>query len=167
MVASGVSMKEESLPAHAIVLAGGRGTRFWPRSRMRTPKQLLNIIGQQTLLQQTVGRLRPLFPPARLWVVTTEEQARAVRRQLPVLPRSHVLAEPVGRNTSAAIALAAVHLARHTGAAEDALMAVLPADHCITRPGRYRRLVRAALELAARGPHLVVLGIPPTRPETG
>ena len=157
-------MKEESLPAHAIILAGGRGTRFWPRSRTRTPKQLLNIIGRETMLQQTVRRLQPLFPSTRLWVVTNEEQAAAVRRQVPALPRAHVLAEPLGRNTSAAIALAAVHLARRHS---DALMAVLPADHFIIRPGPYRRLVRAALEVARRGPNLVVLGTPPTHPETG
>jgi mannose-1-phosphate guanylyltransferase len=161
------STKTAEPQAHAIILAGGRGTRFWPRSRTRTPKQLLNIVGQQTMIQQTVGRLSPLFPASRIWVVTNAEQSAEVRRQLPSVPSRHVLAEPVGRNTAAAIGLAAVHLLR--AASPDALMAILPADHVIAQAQRYRRIVRAALEVAARsapGP-LVCLGIPPTRPDTG
>jgi mannose-1-phosphate guanylyltransferase len=151
--------------AHAVILAGGRGTRFWPRSRTRTPKQLLNIVGKQTMLQQTVERLSPLFPASRVWVVTNGEQAAEVRRQLPAVAHRHILAEPIGRNTAAAIGLAAVHLL-HAGA-PGALMAVLPADHVITQAAHYRRIARAALAVAARPGALVVLGIPPTRPETG
>ena len=154
----------EQPSAHAIILAGGRGTRFWPRSRARTPKQLLNIVGEQTMLQQTVARLAPAFPGSHIWVVTNAEQAAAVRRQLPAAARSRLLVEPVGRNTAAAIGLAAAHLAKDS---RDALMAVLPADHFIARPARFRRLVRAALEAAARPNALVVLGVPPTHPETG
>jgi len=157
-------MKETPLPAHAIILAGGRGTRFWPRSRARTPKQLLNIIGERTMLEQTVARLAPLFPKSRTWVVTNDEQAAAVRRQLPGIAPARILCEPVGRNTAAAIGLAAMHLAHES---PDALMAVLPADHYIAQPARYLRLVRAALKVAARGDALVVLGVPPTSPETG
>ena len=149
---------------HAVILAGGRGTRFWPRSRLHTPKQLLNIVGGSTMLEQTVERLLPLFPYPRLWTVTNAEQARAVRRLAPRLGAPQVLAEPVGRNTAAAIGLAAFHLVHQDS---DALMAVLPADHFIADTERYRSIVRAALEVAARGPNLVALGIPPTRPETG
>jgi len=152
------------LDAHAVILAGGRGTRFWPRSRTRTPKQLLNIVGSRTMLQQTVDRLLPVFPSKRIWVVTNQEQVAAVARQVPRLASSRILSEPVGRNTAAAIGLAAAHLA-HSG--RDALMAVLPADHYIAQAARYRRIVRAALQTAARGSNLVVLGIPPTRPESG
>jgi len=159
-------MKTPKLPAHAVILAGGRGTRFWPRSRTRTPKQLLNIVGERTMLQQTVERLAPAFPASRIWVVTNDEQAAAVRRQLPRVGRSRVLSEPVGRNTAAAIGLAAIHLLRESRGS-DAFMAVLPADHFIGDPKTYLRIVRAALEVAARGENLVVLGIPPTRPETG
>jgi mannose-1-phosphate guanylyltransferase len=155
---------KSQLEAHAIILAGGRGTRFWPRSRTRTPKQLLNITGSQTMLQQTVDRLRPAFPFTRMWVVTNDEQSAAVRRQVARLAPTRVLAEPVGRNTAAAIGLAAIHLTRNH---HDALMAVLPADHHIRHAARYRHIVRAALRVAAQGPNLVVLGIPPTRPETG
>jgi mannose-1-phosphate guanylyltransferase len=150
--------------AHAVILAGGRGTRFWPRSRLRTPKQLLNIVGSKTMLAQTVERLLPLFSYRDLWVVTNAEQARDVRRQIPRLPAAHVLAEPVGRNTAAAIGLAAFHLVRQDPAA---MMAVLPADHFIADAERYRHVLEAALEVAARGPNLVVLGIPPTHPDTG
>jgi mannose-1-phosphate guanylyltransferase len=151
--------------AHAVILAGGRGTRFWPRSRTRQPKQLLNIVGRETMLEQTIARLSPLFPSSRLWIVTNNEQAAAVRRQSPRIPAAHILSEPVGRNTAAAIGLAAIHLLREAG--PDALMAVLPADHFIAQPARYRRIVRAALDVAKRPGALVVLGVPPTRPETG
>jgi mannose-1-phosphate guanylyltransferase len=152
------------LPAHAVILAGGRGTRFWPRSRLRTPKQLLNIVGSSTMFQQTVKRLLPIFPYPRLWTVTNAEQSRAVHKIAPRLRSAQVLAEPTGRNTAAAIALASFHLVRKD---PDALTAVLPADHFIADAALYRTIVRAALEVAARGPNLVVLGIPPTRPETG
>ena len=158
------SAQREPLPACAILLAGGRGTRFWPRSRMRTPKQLLNIAGQDTMLRETAARLQPLFPSRHLWVVTNVEQSAAVRRELPGVPAAHILAEPAGRNTAAAIGLAAFHLAREHG---DALMAVLPSDSYVADAARYRSLVRAALELARTPGNLVVLGIPPTRPETG
>ena len=156
-------MKE--LTTHAVILAGGRGTRFWPRSRTRTPKQLLNIAGRETMLQQTVARLRPLVPPDRIWTVTNAEQAAAVRKQLPAAARKHVLSEPVGRNTAAAIALAAINV-RHA-ARGDALLAVLPADHYIGQPDRYLEIVLDALDVAREPGRMVVLGIPPTRPETG
>lgn len=156
--------KPTTQTAHGVILAGGRGTRFWPRSRKRRPKQLLNIVGSETMLQQTVKRLLPVFPASRMWVVTNAEQAAAVRRNVPRIGATRVLAEPVGRNTAAAIGLAAIHIAQKD---PDAVMAVLPADHYIADAARYQAVVRAALIMAARGPNLVVLGIPPTRPETG
>jgi mannose-1-phosphate guanylyltransferase len=158
-------MATEKLTIHAVILAGGRGTRFWPRSRTRTPKQLLNIVGKQTMLEQTVARLRSLIAPERTWTVTNAEQAGEVGKQLPAPARRRVLTEPVGRNTAAAIALAALHV-RHA-ARGDALLAVLPADHFIANPERYRVIVRAAFEMAQEKGRMVVLGIPPTRPETG
>jgi mannose-1-phosphate guanylyltransferase len=157
--------QRQQLSAHAVILAGGRGTRFWPRSRTLTPKQLLNIVGKSTMLQQTVQRLRPLIPSDRTWCVTNAEQAGALRKQLPSAARQRVLTEPFGRNTAAAIALAAVHI-RHA-AKGDALMSVLPADHFITQAERYREIVRAALEVARDEGRMAVLGIPPTRPDTG
>jgi mannose-1-phosphate guanylyltransferase len=158
-------MASENLQTHAVILAGGRGTRFWPRSRTRTPKQLLNIVGKGTMLEQTVARLLPLIPADRIWTVTNAEQAAAVKKQLPAAARKRVLIEPVGRNTAAAIALAAFQIRR--AAKGDALMAVLPADHYIAQPEKYRKTAGAALEAAREPGRMVVLGIPPTRPETG
>lgn len=158
-------MPTEKLTAHAVILAGGRGTRFWPRSRTRTPKQLLNIIGDNSMLQQTVARLLPLIPAQRIWTVTNREQAAAVKKHLPAAARNHVLAEPLGRNTAAAIALAAIHV-RHAQKG-DALMAILPADLYIAQENKYRQIARLALDVAREPHRMVVLGIPPTRPETG
>lgn len=158
-------MPPEKLSTHAVILAGGRGTRFWPRSRTRTPKQLLNIVGERTMLEQTVARLRPLISLDHIWSVTNAEQTVALKKQLPAASRKRVLTEPIGRNTAAAIALAAIHI-RHA-AKGDALMAVLPSDHFIAQPEKYWRIVAAALDAAREPGRMVVLGIPPTRPETG
>lgn len=158
-------MTREKLPIHAVILAGGRGARFWPRSRTRTPKQLLNIVGKDTMLQQTVARLRPLIPAERTWTVTNAQQAAAVRKQVSAAARKRVLIEPLGLNTAVAIGLAAIHV-RHA-ARGDALLAVLPADHYIEQAEKYRQIVSAALDVAREPGRMVVLGIPPTRPETG
>ncbi|MGB8474310.1 MAG: mannose-1-phosphate guanylyltransferase [Candidatus Acidiferrum sp.] len=158
-------MPDEKLSTHAVILAGGRGTRFWPRSRTRTPKQLLNIVGGDTMLEQTVERLLNIIPPQHIWTVTNTEQAGAVKKQLPAVARKRVLIEPIGRNTAAAIGLAAIQI-RHA-AKGDALMAVLPSDHFVADTEKYHRIVRAALEVARDPERMVVLGIPPTRPETG
>jgi mannose-1-phosphate guanylyltransferase len=155
----------KQLTTHTVILAGGRGTRFWPRSRTRTPKQLLNIVGKETMLEQTVARLRALIPAERIWTVTNTEQSAAVRKQVPASARKRVLIEPKGLNTAVAIGLAAIHV-RHT-ARGDALLAVLPADHYIAEPQKYREIVSAALDVAREPGRMVVLGIPPTRPETG
>jgi mannose-1-phosphate guanylyltransferase len=158
------SNRGKKLPVCAVLLAGGRGTRFWPRSRTRTPKQLLNITGGETMLRETVARLLPVFSERNCWVVTNAEQSSAVRRELPRVPANHILAEPVGRNTAAAIALAAIHLAHEHG---DAMMAVLSSDAHIANVKKYRSLLRVALEHASAPGQLVVFGVPPTRPETG
>ena len=154
----------ESLLLCGVLLAGGRGTRFWPRSRLRTPKQLLNITGNDTMLRETAARLHPLIAPKNLWVVTNAEQAAAVRSQLRGVPANHILSEPVGRNTAAAIGLAAIHLVHAHG---DALMAVLPSDSYVADASKYRTLVSAALRLVREPGRMAVFGIPPSRPETG
>jgi mannose-1-phosphate guanylyltransferase len=164
VVTAGAYVKRSTLPACAVLLAGGRGTRFWPRSRMRTPKQLLNIAGPDTMLRATMRRLQPVLALKNFWAVTNVEQAAGVRREMRGVPSTHILAEPVGRNTAAAIGLAAIHLAHEYG---DAIMAVLPSDSYISDTRRYRKLVRAAVDLARAPENLVVFGIPPTRPETG
>lgn len=116
------------------------------------------------MVEETVARLEPIVPLRNFWVVTNAEQSVGVQRQVRAIPCSQILAEPLGRNTAAAIGLAAIHLVRKHG---DALMAVLPADSYIADAARYRKLVRAALELARTPENLVVLGVPPSRPETG
>jgi mannose-1-phosphate guanylyltransferase len=156
--------RRESLPICGVLLAGGRGTRFWPRSRLRTPKQLLNLSGGDTMLRETAARLHPLVERRNLWVVTNARQAAAVRSQLRGVPGSHVLAEPVGRNTAAAIGLTAVHLVREHG---DALMAVLPSDSHVADAARYRKLMRAALDLVRQPGRMAVFGIVPRQPEIG
>ena len=117
------------------------------------------------MLRQTYERIAPLLSPSHVWVVSNAEQATAVRNQLHQMPSKNLLVEPFGRNTAAAIGLAAIHLLKKDGG--DALMAVLPADHFIGKPARYRRIIRAAVKIAAEPGNLVVLGIPPSRPETG
>jgi mannose-1-phosphate guanylyltransferase len=149
---------------YAVVMAGGSGTRFWPRSRRRTPKQFLPIVGGRSMLQETVARVAPLVGASRVLVVAGRSQARVVRAQLPTLPPRNLLAEPVGRNTAAAIALAALALERRTPGAS---MVVLPADHAISAHGVFRADIRLALGVAERTGTLVTLGLPPTRAETG
>ena len=154
----------ETLPICGVLLAGGRGTRFWPRSRLRTPKQLLNIAGRDTMLRETAARLTPLISDRNMWVVTNEEQTAMVRAQLNRVPANHVLAEPIGRNTAAAIGLTAIHLVHEHG---DALMAVLPADSHVTEAAAFRRLMRGALELVREPGKMAVFGIVPARADTG
>ncbi|MFQ5817928.1 MAG: mannose-1-phosphate guanylyltransferase [Terriglobia bacterium] len=154
----------DQLPAYAVILAGGRGTRFWPLSRRRRAKQFLALASRASLLQQTYQRLRPLFPRNRIFVITGREQAGLVRRQLRPLPTGNLLVEPVARNTAAAIALAAAHIKRR---APDALLGVFPADHAIRHPARFHRLVRSALATAQADDCAAVLGIPPREPHTG
>jgi len=147
-----------------VLLAGGSGTRFWPRSRLRLPKQLLPIAARRTMLEETLARLAPLVRPARTWVVTTAPHARAVRAALPRVPAGQVLVEPAARNTAAAIALAALHVARRSRTAP---MAILPADHVIGDARAFRADLGLALEVAERTGALVTLGVVPTQPETG
>jgi mannose-1-phosphate guanylyltransferase len=147
----------------ALILAGGSGTRFWPLSRRRTPKQLLALDGERTLLQQTVERLRPLVEPRDVWVCTTAELAAAVAAQLPAVPPAQVLAEPEGRNTAPAIAWAVSSMPQAQRAEP---LVVLPADHHIGDEAAFRAvLARAAEEAAAGG--VLALGVVPRWAETG
>lgn len=149
---------------YVVILAGGSGTRFWPLSRTKTPKQLMSVFGGRSMLQRTVERVLPLSPK-RIMVVTNILQAEETERQLRELGGFpvDVIAEPVGRNTAPAIALAAAIIARDD---PGATMLVLPADHYIRNEEEFCRVARAACEAAADGA-LVTLGIEPTRPETG
>ncbi|MCP5109987.1 MAG: NTP transferase domain-containing protein, partial [bacterium] len=148
---------------YALILAGGRGTRFWPRSRKQTPKQVLPFLSGRSLIQETADRLSPEIPPERTWILTNEHLRAEIIRQLPEVPRRQVLAEPAQRNTAPCIGLAAQILASLD---PDATLGVFPADHLISKPGRFRRLTRAAYLGAERGA-LMVMGIEPRWPETG
>ncbi len=149
---------------YAVILAGGSGTRFWPLSRRLAPKQLLSLIGEQTMLQDTVLRIEPSVPVERIWVVTGRELVDETRRQLRVVNiGASVMSEPVGRNTALAIAVAAERL---LAVDSDAVMAVLPADHTVAKPDAFRASLALAAEVAREG-YLVTIGIVPRRPETG
>ncbi len=148
---------------YGLILAGGRGTRFWPRSRRTHSKQVLRFLGERSLIQQTVDRLRPLIPPERLWVLTSAPLRAEILRQLPEVPRKQILAEPAQRNTAPAIGLAA-HILQSID--PNAVMGVFPSDHIIAKPAQYLRFVRPALRAAVQG-KIVVLGIQPRWPETG
>jgi len=147
-----------------VILAGGRGTRFWPLSRKRRAKQLLALDGKQTMIQQTVARLAPLAAPSRFWIITNDDLRPAILRQLPKLSPKQIVAEPAGRNTAPAIGLAAFLLLRHH---PDAVLGLFPSDHVIAEPVRYRETLSRGIEIAASGENIVALGIRPTRPETG
>ncbi len=147
---------------HVVILAGGVGTRLWPRSRRRCPKQLLDIVDRRTMLQNTVDRVLPLVPPERIRVVTGREYAGQVREQLPDLPAANVLVEPSGRGTAPSVGLGAVAVAH---ADLGAIMVSLHADHVIADAARFRELLLVAAEVAAGG-DLVTLGIRPGYPET-
>jgi len=149
---------------YVVIMAGGSGTRFWPLSRTRTPKQLMSVFGGKSMLQRTVERVLPLAPE-RIMIVTNSEQADETARQLAGYQGCplDIVAEPVGRNTAPAIALAAAIIGHHDPAAT---MLVLPADHYIRNEAEFCRVAAAAAEEAASGA-LITLGIEPTRPETG
>jgi mannose-1-phosphate guanylyltransferase len=149
---------------YPVILAGGRGTRFWPLSRQRRAKQLLALDGKQTMIQQTVARLLPLASPARFWVITNEHLQREIVHQLPRLSNRQVLAEPVGRNTAPAIGLAAFILLNTD---PGAVLGLFPSDHVIGDEKRYQAVLKNGIEIAASGENIVVLGIRPTRAETG
>ena len=149
---------------YPVILAGGRGTRFWPLSRRKRAKQLLALDGKQTMIQQTVARLLPLAPAKQFWVITNEDLRPAILRQLPRLRKPQVLAEPAGRNTAPAMGLAAFLLLRHD---PDAVLGLFPSDHVIADEKRYRETLKRGVEIAATGPNIVVLGVRPNRAETG
>jgi mannose-1-phosphate guanylyltransferase len=149
---------------YPVILAGGRGTRFWPLSRKRRAKQLLALDGKQTMIQQTVARLLPLAPAKRFWVITNEDSQREIARQVPRLNKQQIIAEPIGRNTAPAIGLAAFVLLRSN---PEAVIGMFPSDHVIGDGKRYRSVLEKGIEIAAAGENIVVLGIRPTRAETG
>jgi mannose-1-phosphate guanylyltransferase len=148
---------------YAVIMAGGIGSRLWPRSRSATPKQFLDLVGEQSMLGETVDRIRPLVPLERILVVTGQEHRDTVLGQVPGLPGGNILVEPAAKGTAPCIGLAAVALLARDA---EAIMAVFPADHVIADAAGFRRAIAAAAQVATGG-HLVTLGIAPDRPETG
>lgn len=146
-------------------MAGGSGTRFWPRSTRDEPKQFLKLFGERSMLQATADRLNPLVPPERIWVITNQRYEKLVRQQLPEVPGRQVVGEPVGRNTAPCVALAAALLKQKD---PEATMIVLPADHLIGDPDEFRSVLGAAASKTGNDPQgLITIGIRPDHPETG
>jgi len=144
----------KNLNFYPVILAGGRGTRFWPLSRKKRAKQLLALDGKQTMIQQTVARLLPLAAAKQFWIITNDDGRSAIAKQLPKLPKAQILAEPVGRNTAPAIGLAAFLLLREN---PDAVLGLFPSDHVIGDQKRYRGTLGRGIEIAAvvQGPENV------------
>src|SRR5271163_3654836 len=147
-----------------IIMAGGRGERFWPLSREKMPKQLLALLGKKSFLQEAVARVLPLVPAKNVFVITNEAQLPEVKKQLPKIPKANLIAEPIGRDTCAAVTLGAALIgARST----TGVMAVLPADHVIPNPKKFQQVLSDAFDVAASGQVIVTIGIKPNEPATG
>ncbi|MFQ5647297.1 MAG: mannose-1-phosphate guanylyltransferase [bacterium] len=149
---------------YAVIMAGGSGTRFWPKSRRNLPKQFIRLNGRSTMIQKTVARLKGLIEPEHVLIVTGKRHADLARNQLPQIPSGNFLLEPVGRNTATCIGLAAFYLRERD---PEQVMVVLPADHLVKEDAEFQRIVRQAVEVAEQQDKLVTLGIKPTHPETG
>ena len=159
-----MKMKTDVKNRFVIVMAGGRGERFWPVSRAKMPKQLLALLGKKSFLQETVDRVLPIVPVKNIFVITNEAQLPEVHKQLPKIPKANLIAEPIGRDTCAAVTLGAALVgARST----TGVMAVLPADHVIPEEKQFQQVLNDAFDLAGRGRAIVTIGIKPAGPDTG
>src|SRR5947209_1102148 len=148
---------------HPVIVAGGRGTRFWPMSRARRAKQLLPLNSSRPMIVETYERLKPLAPQQNFWVITNGDLQKPIAKLLRKIDRKQILAEPVGRNTAPAIGLAAFILEREN---PGAVVGMFPADHVITDEKDFRRNIEQSVEVAAAGENIVVMGVKPSRPET-
>ena len=154
----------KSIDFRPVILAGGSGTRFWPRSRRAHAKQVLALDGERSMIQQTVERLKPLATPANTWVITNEYLAHEIADQLKDVPAGQIIQEPVARNTAPACGLAAFLIERQN---PDAVLGIFPSDHVIGDEPRFLKALLKGIAVAAEGDRIVVLGIEPTRAETG
>lgn len=158
-------MSKASQPKfYPVILAGGRGTRFWPLSRKKLAKQLLPLNSEKTMIQETVERLLPVAPANQVWIITNGDLRDNILKQVKKVPKQQVLAEPAGRNTAPAIGLAAFILLHRD---PDAILGLFPSDQVIADEKRFRRDVATAVKIAASGENIVVMGVRPSRPETG
>jgi mannose-1-phosphate guanylyltransferase len=159
-----MKIKSDIKNRFVIIMAGGRGERFWPLSREKAPKQLLALLGKKSFLQEAVERVLPIVPAKNIFVITNAAQLPEVKKQLPKIPKENLVAEPVGRDTCAAVTLGAALVgARST----TGVMAVLPADHVIPDAKKFQQVLSDAFDLAAQGQAIVTIGIKPTEPATG
>ncbi|MFC2169202.1 mannose-1-phosphate guanylyltransferase [Acidobacteriota bacterium] len=149
---------------HAIILAGGIGTRFWPLSRKKTPKQLLPIVSEKTMIEETVNRLLPQISPAHIYTVSNDYQTQELKKILPSLPVENFIVEPQGKNTAPSLILATATIYLQN---PKAVIAALPADHLIKKPSLFLKKLMAGAAAASKGAHLVTFGIPPSYPATG
>jgi mannose-1-phosphate guanylyltransferase len=148
----------------AVIIAGGRGERFWPKSRIKTPKQLLPIATNKSMLYETVKRIRPLVKPEDILIIARKGLGTRIKKELPKIPTKNIISEPFGRDTAAAVGLGAI-LAEEKDS--DGVMIILPADHVIGEPKKFLKTLRVAIQAAQDTDNLVTMGIKPTRPETG
>lgn len=149
----------------ALIMAGGKGTRFWPLSTEEKPKQFLNLIGEETMIQMTVNRIKPIIPIERVFVCTGKMYVEFVKEQLPELPEQNIIVEPEGRNTAPCIALSAFVIKKYY---KDANMIVLPSDHLISDEDEFRNVIKSADEFVRENKEAIItLGMEPSRPETG
>ena len=149
---------------YAIIMAGGIGARFWPKSRTKHPKQLLKIVSEQTLIQSTISRLKPIIDTKNIYIVSTENQIAGIKKQLPFITNDNLIIEPKGKNTAPCIGLSAIFLKQFD---PNAVMIVLPADHYIKEEKEYQKILLAAEKAAIQEDTLVTIGIKPTYPSTG
>lgn len=149
---------------YAVIMAGGVGSRFWPRSREKRPKQLLQIFGERTMIQQTVDRIKNFIPAENILIITNKVQKDEIINQLPELDKNNIIAEPLGKNTAPCIGLASILVKRKS---PNAVTVVLPADHLIVETDNFIDILKSASEFAFNHQKLVTIGITPTRPETG
>ena len=157
-------LMSSSIDFRPVILAGGSGTRFWPRSRRARAKQVLALDGERSMLQQTVERLKPISSAKEIWVITNSHLAHEIADQLPELPEAHIIQEPAARNTAPACGLAAFIIERQN---PNAVLGVFPSDHVISDEPRFLKTLQKGIAIAAAGENIVVLGIEATRPETG
>ena len=161
-----VNMQKDGLGVRfaPVILAGGSGTRFWPRSRRARAKQVLALDGDDTMIQQTLIRLLPVADASDVWVVTNHLLDQTISEQLPSVPAAQILSEPAARNTAPACALTAFLLEKSE---PDTVLGIFPSDHVVSNIPRFAEVISAGIRLAAAGENIIVLGVPPTRPETG
>jgi mannose-1-phosphate guanylyltransferase len=157
-------MERDEVRFAPVILAGGSGTRFWPLSRRARAKQVLALDGEETMIQQTLTRLLPVAKAEDVWVVTNQWLDHAIAEQMPTVKPDHILIEPAARNTAPACALTAFMLERTE---PDTVIGIFPSDHVVASIQRFAKVLAAGIKVAAAGENIVVLGVPPTRPETG